>query len=630
MRAQTTLYLLMTVLVCGLFIWFLDRTAETTPDGDRVLPGLRWEQVQELVVERADWTVRCTRREGAWHMVAPINTAVDGAVIERLLMTLEELPVDEVITLEDMRLRDLSPADYALASPRARIVVRSAERDWVLRLGADKPTADGVYVARADADTVYATSSNLVAALPDTLEDIRDHRIFRGNPERITRVDLERSGHSFVRLARDHARWRLEQPVQARADNEAVASLIQSLHRIEALRFVWDRLARTDTGDGAAATGSGPVDAYGLEPSDAVLVASLWAQGDATPLVLLVGKETGEDGARYARVPGVESIFTVDAAAVDALRTQPVAALRDPRVLELSPARVRAVQVIEGEQKLTLERVDGGWSLTEPVQWPADAALVDRLVARAAALQVHAFRDAAGSATSPTGVESARVILRFEQTSRNGAGTTTNTLWLGDETAGGTLRHADTDDGATAVTIREEALVGLWPEAVAARLRRRTDPLAYRDRVVLGIDPTAVRSVTQVEGSVTSSVRRAEGDVWSVAAPADGTLRTNRIDDLLIAIASLRTERIEVHRPDSLGPFGIDESRPAHLTIGLRGTDGIQKNLLLGGAAPGGGRYAMVQGQDFVFVLDQPTLDTLLQPIVAPPPVARAPEAQGS
>jgi hypothetical protein len=54
------------------------------------------------------------------------------------------------------------------------------------------------------------------------------------------------------------------------------------------------------------------------------------------------------------------------------------------------------------------------------------------------------------------------------------------------------------------------------------------------------------------------------------------------------------------------------------VTFGLSSKEGIQKKLILGSAAPNGGVYAMLQGQDLVFAIERKDADVLEHDIVAP------------
>jgi hypothetical protein len=90
------------------------------------------------------------------------------------------------------------------------------------------------------------------------------------------------------------------------------------------------------------------------------------------------------------------------------------------------------------------------------------------------------------------------------------------------------------------------------------------------------------------------------------------------VKDVLFHIANLRSIRIESHNPESLAPFGLDQSA-VRLTLGLSGDGGIQKTVIMGFRSRTDGIYAMVQGQDVVFVLEKGLADLLSRDLVVPP-----------
>ena len=89
------------------------------------------------------------------------------------------------------------------------------------------------------------------------------------------------------------------------------------------------------------------------------------------------------------------------------------------------------------------------------------------------------------------------------------------------------------------------------------------------------------------------------------------------IADILFFAANLRAVRVEALNPASLEPYGLDGGGTV-LTLGLMGETGIQKSIVLGRPAPPDGVYAMVKGQDVVFVLSSAVADMLKRRLVLP------------
>jgi hypothetical protein len=138
------------------------------------------------------------------------------------------------------------------------------------------------------------------------------------------------------------------------------------------------------------------------------------------------------------------------------------------------------------------------------------------------------------------------------------------------------------------------------------------DPLAYRVRQVLALDPENVVRITAAREGIKQVVERDTDGKWRVVHPAGREANAEGICDVLVAIANLRATRIESHNPATTAAFGMAEPY-ATVTFGLSGEEGIQKTLVLGRKAAGGGRYAMVRGQDVVFVLEAELAERLIQ-----------------
>ena len=57
--------------------------------------------------------------------------------------------------------------------------------------------------------------------------------------------------------------------------------------------------------------------------------------------------------------------------------------------------------------------------------------------------------------------------------------------------------------------------------------------------------------------------------------------------------------------------------RPAFtIAVDVDATDAVRRNLLLGNAAPGGGRYATAGGADAIFIISRETVAALTVPLV--------------
>jgi len=164
--------------------------------------------------------------------------------------------------------------------------------------------------------------------------------------------------------------------------------------------------------------------------------------------------------------------------------------------------------------------------------------------------------------------------------------------------------------------VRRNALVFL-PEAAVL-------PLACFDRTVLAVAPERVLRITVRDASREQILERNAEGVWRVVQPAGGHPDAQALSEVLFGVSNLRAERVADQNPKLLSDYGLDAAAQS-LTIGLSGGEAIQKIILVGLPAGNSGRYAMIQGQDVVFVLHQSTVDTLMRGVVVPAQEAPAP-----
>ena len=132
------------------------------------------------------------------------------------------------------------------------------------------------------------------------------------------------------------------------------------------------------------------------------------------------------------------------------------------------------------------------------------------------------------------------------------------------------------------------------------------------DRTMLSFADDAVRKVTVRRADGTGeAVQRGVGAEagWRPTEEAR-ELDTDAFESFLAKINLLVTERIErpVAAQDDPYAFGAPW---LEITLDVDAADAIRKTLVIGGEASGGGRYAMIRGQDVVFVLGQGALEVL-------------------
>jgi hypothetical protein len=381
-KPRDTVVLGLLVLALGAFLWFYEiggeeERARAESATKRLFPEVSAEAIRAIELRTSDeQDVRLERREEGWWIVEPIDFRADALATDGLASALAEL-ASEAVFEEPEPL-----ANYGLdVAPRARLEV--GDEVYLLRLGNETPVAGNTYAATGDASRVYAVPTWRITSLSKSLRDLRDARVMRFDRDAVTAIRASWPSER-VELARGaEGEWRLAHPLDVRADESTVESLLAGLEFIRAEDFEDDPVPDAETG----------LDA----PSFAV---ELDLEGVAEPLRLVIGS-TQDGTQRYVQGQASEVLYKIAAARLDDF-PRSVTAYRFKTLARFTASDAERFEIAfdeEGEQLLvTAERTEAGWR-TAPEPFAAGKA--SRLVAELAAL------DARGIAAEAVGDDEA-------------------------------------------------------------------------------------------------------------------------------------------------------------------------------------------------------------------------------
>ena len=310
---------------------------------------------------------------------------------------------------------------------------------------------------------------------------------------------------------------------------------------------------------------------YGL---DAGLSVTVRGAADHTEQIVF-GRSAGTNLV-WALVRNGTAVVSVDAALAERCRADG-ASLRDTRVFPFAEGEtVTSVSFTAGPAVYVLAQDSNSvWRIEAPVVAPADQPKVAAFMER---------------------------LLRLRQTDVSDEGR------AGDERVLVSVSTTVTNRPGLAVSV--ELLGG---KAAFADLRSKT---------LLAIDPATVRRLSvRAESGVETAVRlNVERGAWDLVR-AEGASDARRVNDeavkaLLSALARVEATGVETlaATADDLRRCGLD--KPAFvLAVDVDAVDAVRQNVLVGGSAPGGGRYATVGGADAVFVISRRTATDFTTPL---------------
>lgn len=203
-------------------------------------------------------------------------------------------------------------------------------------------------------------------------------------------------------------------------------------------------------------------------------------------------------------------------------------AWRDPAALPANWEEVSRIELKGDQTQFRVARVRGGWSLTEPVETPAEPAEIQRLVSTLSKLTIVDFLDAAAATPAPT--PRAVVALEIDRRDPETKRLTTERLELAlDEAtsvAGSRLRARITG-------------VAKEPRAVVVDAQPLTqlpsDPMQLAARRAVGVPAAEIGQITITRPGLPTLLYKRSLDGWTLGEPNLSRPRAIAATDPLLA-----------------------------------------------------------------------------------------------
>jgi hypothetical protein len=237
MRPRSTLLLALVVAALGAFVWFYEieggaERAEKEEAAKHFFPDVDAEDISSIELRTEDGTNVRLEREGdaGWKLVAPLAAPADRFAADGIASTLAELTPEATFDTPEPL------ASYGLeVEPAVRF--RAGDRDLALRLGNTTPVGGNLYATDGEGKRVVTLASWRKNALVKTLKQLRDGRILDFDRAQVKGVTIAGPDGRVV-LARVENGWKIAEPVDAKADADAVEGLLSDLQYLRADEFV--------------------------------------------------------------------------------------------------------------------------------------------------------------------------------------------------------------------------------------------------------------------------------------------------------------------------------------------------------------------------------------------------------
>ena len=371
-------------------------------------------------IEALGRTFDMSRTDQGWSIVHPIHGPADHELVVSLLSKLEKLETSEFLGPSKISTPELSPPAISLKLwqvkrgerlPTKAVDEPTGELKVSLNLGRHDVLRKSVYAQVAGDSTILALPDDFLEALPQNELAFRERSLINLSPGQIRRLTVVRDGKTFVLSppnSGDPNQWRMEKPVDARADTEAITKALVMLTGLRAQRLITDQ--RVDPRQ------------FGLDAPNMIIT---WtspsrekkeSRGDElSTQSLTIGSRVPKSESWYARLSGSPLIFTLGDDVVLPFRAE----FRTRQILSFSPKQVERLTLRWPERSATFEHHPtprGGvfdWNLaSETKSGPFDLSRIHSLASDLAKLNTRMFiqyegpfPDASGLATPQLTVE---------------------------------------------------------------------------------------------------------------------------------------------------------------------------------------------------------------------------------
>lgn len=256
MKIKTTIFLLLLVLAVGGYVWFVDRfkpsTAEMQQVEKRVLKDFRPELITRILIDRqireneTGKVMRLVRYELeketlGWKLVKPVNFPVNTPLVRQILDDLKKVDQHRKVSGEEYE--NINRDATGLNAPDIIATFETPQTSVVLRVGSQVPLGWEYYAELQGKRQAYFIPNEMHDILcfeTDSSEkDVRRRRVFDVVPEYVNAVQFVCDGKEIdVRKGKDILSWYVSAPLADRADDKLMGELVKKLSKVDVEAYI--------------------------------------------------------------------------------------------------------------------------------------------------------------------------------------------------------------------------------------------------------------------------------------------------------------------------------------------------------------------------------------------------------
>ncbi len=370
--------------------------------------------------------------------------------------------------------------------------------------------------------------------------------------------------------------WTLEEPIQAKADDKAVESLINRLKNAQSDRSV-------DEGTPKLAD-------YGLVKP--FLQVSLKLKDQSTYQTLYLGDLTPTELYVYAQRNVDPKIYLIDKFLRDDLNKK-VFDLRDKTIVAFETDKVKKLEFTVDKNKMVAEATGGDWKVTQPGEYKGDKDRITSILTKLNFTRIKEFIEENPEDLSKYGLDNPPIQV---------------TLWVGDDMAQKTLLLGKSDESKKGIYAKREGThnVFLVPDDLTKDFPKTVMDL--RDKTVLAFEKGDIKKVQiQREGMDLIAEKVSDKD-WNLTQPEQVKADESAISDILTEVRGLKVKEFTHDNPQDLATYGLNTPK---IQVNLWEKDKENPKTLWVGKEEGSGVYVKTNESNSVYLVDSTIVKTL-------------------
>jgi hypothetical protein len=427
----------------------------------------------------------------------------------------------------------------------------------------------------------------------------RSRRVVDVAASDLSKIEIQRAGETYA-LEQVKNTWRLAQPVQADIDTSKADALAGDLSRLEAVEFVTNDPKAEDLDK-----------LYGLS-KPAVTAKLVFADDKKPPQTVSVGKQREGKDEYFARLADDPAVFVVRKNVFESLNKDSLA-LRPLQLWNMPADDIAEVRIHKEDPEYRLKREGDKWKITGPFEATGAAEQVRDLVDDLSNLRGEKYVAHSAKDLVPYGLEKPYLRLQVVPSAKKDAKET------GKERGLLVGKPTEKDAKSRFAKLEDSPAIFVLGEKVLAAVDRGA--LDLLDRDLLKLDTKDIQKIKATGGSGPFTLQQ-EKETWQVvdsAAPKFAAAE-DAVQSSLRAWSHLKAEKYAAFGPKiDWKTFGLD--KPVAMITAIVTEPGdkdkpgktSEHTVALGQEVKdsGGDRYARLDKQDAVVVLDEATVREL-------------------